>query len=580
MTSDRRIACVQRFLALLLGAVMAYTAAPFAAADQPVSLTANYTQLARIGVGGTSGQLSFTVDASAKHLMFDIASVVADFATSIEAPGGRIVNEANVGALGGSFAKANGGGATSGPLIYPFTTPGTHYIYTLPSQGAGTYIVRFQAPSAQAEQVAVIVQMSSDSTLAAKLFFTEPVVVTGRPVVMAAAVFNGAVPVANAAVVVRVLSPTAIVAMTNLADDGGQADGAANDGLYSGFFTPPSPGTYRAVAEITGTANGVAFVRQSAATLEVVRQTGTLAGTVHDRGVDTNGNGKFEFVAFDIGVNATTAGRYRLFVTLRTQKGQTLVASGDATLVLGAQNATVDVDTGRLRALGENGPYFIDQIELRFLDGAKAIPADRRVDLGQTAAYQLTQFERAPILLTGTTSDAGVDTNGNGKFDLLRVRVEVDVLAGGTYQFSGRLTDVNGTQIDLDAASAFLAAGPNSLDFFFDGRIIGSRGISGPYFLDNLLIFGAGSSLSAPQRVARTQNYSYTQFENAARNPADLDNDGHVDCKDVAIVKASFGRRLGQPGFDARADVNHDNVVDVRDLTAVTKALPIGLRCS
>lgn len=59
----------------------------------------------------------------------------------------------------------------------------------------------------------------------------------------------------------------------------------------------------------------------------------------------------------------------------------------------------------------------------------------------------------------------------------------------------------------------------------------------------------------------------------------DLDGDGTVTCADANIVKAAFGKKFGQPGFDARADVNKDGVVDVRDLAFVTQRLPIGTKC-
>lgn len=62
--------------------------------------------------------------------------------------------------------------------------------------------------------------------------------------------------------------------------------------------------------------------------------------------------------------------------------------------------------------------------------------------------------------------------------------------------------------------------------------------------------------------------------------PGDLNGDRKVDCADIAIVKASFGKRRGQPGFDARADVNNDGVVDVRDLAFVSQKLPAGTKCS
>jgi hypothetical protein len=59
----------------------------------------------------------------------------------------------------------------------------------------------------------------------------------------------------------------------------------------------------------------------------------------------------------------------------------------------------------------------------------------------------------------------------------------------------------------------------------------------------------------------------------------DLNGDGAVNCDDIAIVKASMGKRVGEPGFDPRADVNGDGVVNVRDLTIVAQRLVTGTKC-
>ncbi len=61
--------------------------------------------------------------------------------------------------------------------------------------------------------------------------------------------------------------------------------------------------------------------------------------------------------------------------------------------------------------------------------------------------------------------------------------------------------------------------------------------------------------------------------------PGDVNGDGRVDCTDVSIVKTAFGKRTGQAGFDARADVNSDGVVNIADLAFVLKQLPSGTVC-
>jgi hypothetical protein len=62
--------------------------------------------------------------------------------------------------------------------------------------------------------------------------------------------------------------------------------------------------------------------------------------------------------------------------------------------------------------------------------------------------------------------------------------------------------------------------------------------------------------------------------------PGDLNGDQVVNCADLKIVKASFGKRQGQSGYDSRADVNGDKVVDINDLMFVSKLLPAGTVCS
>ena len=61
--------------------------------------------------------------------------------------------------------------------------------------------------------------------------------------------------------------------------------------------------------------------------------------------------------------------------------------------------------------------------------------------------------------------------------------------------------------------------------------------------------------------------------------PGDVNGDGKINCADIALVKAAFGTRTGQPGFNPSADVNHDGVVNVLDLAIVSQKLAPGTKC-
>jgi hypothetical protein len=66
---------------------------------------------------------------------------------------------------------------------------------------------------------------------------------------------------------------------------------------------------------------------------------------------------------------------------------------------------------------------------------------------------------------------------------------------------------------------------------------------------------------------------------NGVPQTGDINGDGLVNCADLDIVRASFGKKAGQSGFDMRADVNDDGVVNVVDLSFVAKQLPAGTVC-
>jgi len=59
----------------------------------------------------------------------------------------------------------------------------------------------------------------------------------------------------------------------------------------------------------------------------------------------------------------------------------------------------------------------------------------------------------------------------------------------------------------------------------------------------------------------------------------DLNNDTAVNCADVNIVRAAMGKRIGEAGFSAIADLNSDNQVNIRDLSMITRQLPSGTSC-
>lgn len=59
----------------------------------------------------------------------------------------------------------------------------------------------------------------------------------------------------------------------------------------------------------------------------------------------------------------------------------------------------------------------------------------------------------------------------------------------------------------------------------------------------------------------------------------DVDGNDAVMCADLSVAKASIGKRVGQPGFLSAADVDQNGIVDIRDISGITRLLPAGTRC-
>ncbi len=237
-----------------------------------------------------------------------------------------------------------------------------------------------------------------------------------------------------------------------------------------------------------------------------------------DQGIDNNGNGLFDLLRIGFGAEVDQAGSYRVTGVLRGA-GSPLAVYAESLLTLpaGSTHVSLDFSGPAINALDLDGPY---TVELLLRDPATSEELDA-VRLPQnTATYQSTQFDpfgatNQPIVLTGNSSDSGVDTNGNGLFDELHVDVEVSLANADFYQWSARLVDRNGTEIGFSTRQATLNAGVTNLHFVFDGEAIGRNGQDGPYFVKGLLIFGQSGANLVSIDVAETRPYRVTQFEGA-----------------------------------------------------------------
>jgi polygalacturonase len=74
-------------------------------------------------------------------------------------------------------------------------------------------------------------------------------------------------------------------------------------------------------------------------------------------------------------------------------------------------------------------------------------------------------------------------------------------------------------------------------------------------------------------------NINTLVYQVSDRLLGDVDGDGAVTCSDLTAASAAVGKRVGQAGYMPSADMDQNGVIDIRDIAAISRLLPLGTHC-
>ena len=392
--------------------------------------------------------------------------------------------------------------------------PGQHVQAVIASPPAGTWTVRVSLPAGAAATLGSITTVATGG-LGIAATTSRPFYPAGQPVTLALLAFDGATPVTGAGVAANLYqtgaesSPIALA----LRDDGDEPDTQSGDGVYTASITGLVAGHYLAEVVLQSGSDRLT----AGADFEVVAPSARFSGAVSDAGVDTNGDGLFDFVRVSFGVSVDSAGTYDVLAELRSGAGAALRAGARVALAAGAQTVGVPFAAADLRKfLAADGPWRIRDVRLVRVPSDPAdgdLLADRVDDFGLTSAYTLAQLQRPVTLVLPGITENGVDNDFDGLFDLLHVSFQVDTLRAGFYTWTGDLRALDGTVLGVASNDGFLNEGRTALVFDFRGQPIGASGLDGPYVVGNVAVYGPFNAAALADEVGRTRAYSSSQFE-------------------------------------------------------------------
>ncbi len=199
-----------------------------------------------------------------------------------------------------------------------------------------------------------------------------------------------------------------------------------------------------------------------------------------DTGVDTDGNGKFNFLAVDVKIKVNITCGLTLKSYLFNSAETVLIEQKAVTRNLGVGTRTVRVNfTGFLiYSSGINGPY---HVLLRLFDAANNLIS---TGTHATGSYAYTSFEAPPATLSPPHSDFALDLDANSLYDYLVIVVKANVARAGVFKVEGELWEnkpLNPAFIAYTANRTFLSTGPKSVWLHFLGSAIKVAGIKGQY---------------------------------------------------------------------------------------------------
>jgi hypothetical protein len=311
--------------------------------------------------------------------------------------------------------------------------------------------------------------------------------------------------------------------------DSGLYDASPGDGIYTGTFTPTSPGKHTAFLSVTGTSlAGNAFSRISATQFTVTQQAlASFQGFTDSQeagGVRVNAT-----------VNVVTGGTY--IFTVQLQAGsQTIQQWGSANLSTGPQQISALFPNDQLLTLGANGPYERVNAVLTTMVANDALIADASADAGPTAAYSVNSFQSSSVYFTGQYSSTPIDANGIPGFEILNISVGISQQSTGYCEVDGGLY-AGTTLIDSTSFTQYFASATNSITLSFNGYRIRASGLDGPYTLRNVTV-NCGGAKASGTNLFQTPAYTASQFESGMADFA-LSGTGPVTDASGPVITAT-----------------------------------------
>ena len=280
------------------------------------------------------------------------------------------------------------------------------------------------------------------------------------------------------------------------------------------IFTSKRDGPYEVSLDMIGERGWAdSFVFQTPAyEHQKFGEQGSYILSVEDEAMDTDSNGKYNFIKFIVSVLVRKPGQYDVECFVEGGLDKEIFSSLEAFdfNATGIHPVEIFLPGHKISRSKRNGPYE-GLINLSF-EGSSLESRSFT-----SRPYKFLDFEPVLMNIKGHFQDMGIDENGDGKYDLLRITFDVESSVSGEYRVEVHLT----SPIHMSAGSSVvLQKGLQPLSFDFYGPDIQRTGQGGPYVLSVVLLLDNDSwaILDEAQVTYLTRPYDVSDFND--RHPS------------------------------------------------------------
>ncbi len=302
-----------------------------------------------------------------------------------------------------------------------------------------------------------------------------------------------------------------------------------------------------------------------------------LVNNITDLGTDTDADGQFDSLTLDINADVLGSSLVDANIVGFLSQGETLISSNTYTNTHSPGNQIIQFTfpASDIRQARLNGPY---SVLLSISDGSFFTDIVEHT----TVAYSYTQFGSPAAEFSLAFSDAGIDTNANGLFDLLTLNVGLEVAEAGDYTILGWLANSTGDVIVSAESLATLPTGSQTIQLNFPGKEIYKSSQDGPYNLLSLTILDSlGNEVDSLDGAYTTSPYAYTEFEKPGASFTSVFSDSGVDADADGFyntLRIAAQVNVSTPGtYTIEAHLADANESILEDIT-LTQSLSAGIQ--